>query len=269
MPSIAGPVLPLLRQRLRGVDLRNRLVSSRPTGGRRVVDLGGGAALQLHGRHGAWQRLAPPPARRPRRIRFASSRCSRPALACWALLIPLVLPSSSRRTSPPSAMATAASCCAALVCALILTPPTMLMGATLPVIARWLRRRADGASRTGLDLHRQHRRRRRRHRAGGLLPAARLRHGHRRRRRGRDQPRRRRCRLDDGEPSALRSTWHQHLAPHPLAPDWHRLAPRRTAGPWHLSTSPPPCPASPRSAPKWCGPVSCRCCSAPASTRSR
>ncbi len=37
-----------------------------------------------------------------------------------------------------------------LACALILTPPTMLMGATLPAIARWLDATPNGASRTGL-----------------------------------------------------------------------------------------------------------------------
>ncbi len=38
----------------------------------------------------------------------------------------------------------------ALVCALILTPPTMLMGATLPAIARWLDATPNGAAKTGL-----------------------------------------------------------------------------------------------------------------------
>lgn len=38
----------------------------------------------------------------------------------------------------------------ALVCVVILTPPTMLMGATLPVIARWFETTPGGASRTGL-----------------------------------------------------------------------------------------------------------------------
>jgi len=38
----------------------------------------------------------------------------------------------------------------ALVCVVILTPPTMLMGATLPVIARWLDTTPGGAARTGL-----------------------------------------------------------------------------------------------------------------------
>lgn len=38
----------------------------------------------------------------------------------------------------------------ALVCVVILTPPTMLMGATLPVIARWLETTPGGAARTGL-----------------------------------------------------------------------------------------------------------------------
>ena len=37
-----------------------------------------------------------------------------------------------------------------LVCGLVLAPPTMLMGATLPVVARWLETGRDGASRTGL-----------------------------------------------------------------------------------------------------------------------
>ncbi len=37
-----------------------------------------------------------------------------------------------------------------LVCGLVIAPPTMLMGATLPVVARWLETGRDGAARTGL-----------------------------------------------------------------------------------------------------------------------
>ena len=81
-----------------------------------------------------------------------------------------------------------------LLCAICLLPPTMLMGATLPAIARWI----DDDPRRGLLarllLRRQHRRRRLRLPAGRLLPAARPRHGHGHLRRGGDQPRHRRGR---------------------------------------------------------------------------
>ena len=80
-----------------------------------------------------------------------------------------------------------------IVARICLLPPTLLMGATLPAIARWVRDDARGRLVARLLLRRQHRRRGDRQPARGLLPAARLRHGHRDVRRRRAQRARRRC----------------------------------------------------------------------------
>ena len=72
----------------------------------------------------------------------------------------------------------------ALVAAACLLPPTCAMGATLPVISRWVE--ADAARRfaTGTVLCRQHPRRRRRMPRGRVLSAPRVRHERRDVRRG-------------------------------------------------------------------------------------
>ena len=72
-----------------------------------------------------------------------------------------------------------------LAAAICLLPPTMLMGATLPAIARWVRTHAGRRLVARLLLRRQHRRRGDRQPARRLLPAARARHRVRDLRRGR------------------------------------------------------------------------------------
>ena len=69
--------------------------------------------------------------------------------------------------------------CARLAAGICLLPPTLLMGATLPALSRWVE--IDAARRVvaRVLLRRQHRRRRARLPAGRLLPAPRLRHDHR------------------------------------------------------------------------------------------
>ena len=64
------------------------------------------------------------------------------------------------------------------VAGVCLLPPTLLMGATLPAIARWVETGPAWGVVAGLLLRRQHRRGRVRLPAGRLLPAARPRHGH-------------------------------------------------------------------------------------------
>ena len=64
-----------------------------------------------------------------------------------------------------------------VVCAVCLLPPTLLMGATLPAIARWVETTPQRRFLAGLLLRRQHRRGRVRLPAGGVLSAARPRHG--------------------------------------------------------------------------------------------
>ena len=58
-----------------------------------------------------------------------------------------------------------------------LLPPTILMGATLPAMSRWVESTPDRRVVARLLLRRQHRRRRHRQPARRLLPAARARHG--------------------------------------------------------------------------------------------
>lgn len=71
-------------------------------------------------------------------------------IAGLGVLIPAVLPMVQQAYVAAVGYGFGGVLLRALVCALILTPPTMLMGATLPVIARWLGTTAGGASRTGL-----------------------------------------------------------------------------------------------------------------------
>ena len=73
-----------------------------------------------------------------------------------------------------------------VIAGLCLLPPTILMGATLPAIARWLETTPQGRVVARLLLRRQYRRRGRRQPVGRVLPAARARHGGRDLCRGRD-----------------------------------------------------------------------------------
>ena len=63
-----------------------------------------------------------------------------------------------------------------LLCGLCLLPPTLLMGASLPAMARWVESNAEGRLAAGAALWREYGRRRARLSRGGLLSAAGLRH---------------------------------------------------------------------------------------------
>ena len=97
-----------------------------------------------------------------------------------------------RRTPPGPAPASSASCCAALSPASACCRRRMLMGATLPAIARWVEASPQGVVVARLLLRRQHGGRRDRQPARRLLPAARARHRRSRRYVGRGAERRRR-----------------------------------------------------------------------------
>lgn len=71
-------------------------------------------------------------------------------IAAFGILIPVALPVVHQAYVAVVGYGYGGILLRAFVCALILTPPTMLMGATLPVIARWLAGRREGASETGL-----------------------------------------------------------------------------------------------------------------------
>ena len=66
-----------------------------------------------------------------------------------------------------------------LLCAVCLLPPTILMGASLPAIVRWIEIHAARRLLVGPAVRRQHGGRGVRMPAGGLLSAAHLRHGDR------------------------------------------------------------------------------------------
>ena len=178
------------RERVRRADLRNGLVPSRATGRRRLVDFRRGAAVQLHGRHGArvsWLHPAPGAGHGAHPLRIdcrARSRDRDPRH-----LIPLLLPIVQQVYVAIVGYGFGAVLLRAAVCALILTPPTMLMGATLPID----RPHAERGCAVGRHVYTANL-------AGGaaghgarrLLPAARPRRVRRQRRRSRDQ----RCRRD-------------------------------------------------------------------------
>jgi spermidine synthase len=70
-------------------------------------------------------------------------------IAVLGLLIPFALPVVQQAYVAAVGYGYGGILLRALVCGLVLTPPTMLMGATLPVVARWLSSSRDGASDTG------------------------------------------------------------------------------------------------------------------------
>ena len=101
-------------------------------------------------------------------------------IAACGMLIPIALPLVQQAYLSVVGYGFNAVLLRAAVCAIVLTPPTMLMGATLPVVARLPN--AD----VGRLYTCQPDRRRSRYRAGGLLLAARIRCLRRQRHRDRD-----------------------------------------------------------------------------------
>ena len=97
-------------------------------------------------------------------------------IALFGIAIPIALPYIQQVYLTLAEPGAGAITLRAVVCFLVLTPPTMLMGATLPAIARWRLARRHGAGIGRLALHGQSGRRRHRNAARGLLSAARLRH---------------------------------------------------------------------------------------------
>ena len=178
-PVPAGAAAALRRQRLRRADLRNRLVPAAAAGHRLVGRLARRAARHVHGRHVPRQPAAAALHLGRASIRCASTPSSSSASASSACCCCSACRSSAASTPRGPAPASSASCCAASSPAICLLPPTLLMGATLPAIARWVEDDAEGRVVARLLLRRQHRRRRGRLPARRLLPAARVRHGDR------------------------------------------------------------------------------------------
>lgn len=70
-------------------------------------------------------------------------------IAALGILIPLVLPYVQQAYLTMVGYGYAGVLLRAAACAMVLTPPTMLMGATLPAISRWFDRRDEAASSVG------------------------------------------------------------------------------------------------------------------------
>ena len=66
-------------------------------------------------------------------------------IAAFGILIPLVLPYVQQAYVAMVGYGYAGVLLRATACAVVLTPPTMLMGATLPAISRWFARRSEAA----------------------------------------------------------------------------------------------------------------------------
>ncbi len=119
------------------------------------------------------------------RVRRGSSSASAPSACCVLFGMPLV-GGAYTAWAGGGVVGILLRGVAAAIC---LLPPTLLMGATLPAIARWVEATPRGRVVARVLLRRQHRRRRRRQPARRLLPAARLRHLDHDVRRGRAQRR--------------------------------------------------------------------------------
>ena len=70
-------------------------------------------------------------------------------IAAFGILIPLALPYVQQAYVAMVGYGYAGVLLRATACAVVLTPPTMLMGATLPAIARWFEQRTEAASSIG------------------------------------------------------------------------------------------------------------------------
>ena len=127
------------RQRLRRPDLRGRLVSAPPARHRVVGGVARRAARHVHGRHVSRQPAAAAVHRRRRSIRCGSMRISSSASALFGLVVLFGMPLvGGVYTAIGRHRQASASSCAAIVAGICLLPPTLLMGATLPAIARWV-----------------------------------------------------------------------------------------------------------------------------------
>ena len=151
-------------------------------------------------------------------------------IAFFGIAIPLALPYIQQVYLTLAEPGAGAVTLRAVVCVLVLTPPTMLMGATLPAIARVAGSRHGAERRSDMLYMANLAGGADRHGARGLLPAARLRHGRRDRGRGHAQRHRRgRCsgcmaRLHAPE-ATLRHQRHPRHAPHAVRTVRHRSAP--------------------------------------------
>ena len=190
LPADPGPAL--RRERMRGAHLRSRLVPAAAARDRLVGRLSGRAAGHVHGRHVPRQL---PAAARSVDARYHPLRvyaCLELGIGAAGLLLLWGMPLVNTLYA---AVGGGHIVVRALVAALCLLPPTLLMGATLPAIARWVQTTPAGVSWLGVFYAGNIGGRGARQPARRLLPAARLRHGDRDLRGGRPERDRRADRL--------------------------------------------------------------------------
>ena len=161
------------------LDLRSRLVPAPPTRHRFVGGVARRAARHVHGRHVSRQLPVCPATCRRASIRCASTPTWSWASALLGLLILFGMPVLSNIYIAWGGSGPIGLLFRGVAASICLLPPTILMGATLPAMSRWVETSPQGVAwlgyfyggNTGGAVDRQPARR--------LLPAARPRHGDR------------------------------------------------------------------------------------------
>ena len=138
-------------QRLLGPDLRNRLVPDAATGHRIDHRLAGASCWPPTWEACAWAACGLPRFRRARQHPLKVYACA--GAGHRRLRHPGDCPAAAHQPgllSPAWSTACRACCCAAFFSTIILLPPTVLMGASLPAIVRWVKSTPRGVSWWGL-----------------------------------------------------------------------------------------------------------------------
>ena len=105
-----------------------------------------GSARHLHGRHVPWQPVAAAHHRRPTGIRSASMPVSSWASASSALALLFGMPLVGGAYTAWAGGGVSGILLRGVAAGVCLLPPTLLMGATLPAIARWVETTPQGVS---------------------------------------------------------------------------------------------------------------------------
>ena len=149
--SLSGSVAPAVcRQRLRGADLRDRLVPVAATGDRLLGRVAGIAARGLHGRPVSGQRRFAAAGLRRGIIRMRVYALLELGIAAFGIIALFGVPFVGRIYVAGATSGLAGLVLRGAVAAVCLLPPTFLMGASLPAIARWVETTPRGVSWLGL-----------------------------------------------------------------------------------------------------------------------
>ena len=137
-PMAAGPAAALHRVGLCGTHLRGRLVSTASAVGRFLGGLARDPARHFHGRHVPRQL----PAAAIHQPSLSSASCLRHlelGIGAFGLIVLWVVPLIGGFYTTIAGTGQASLFLRAIVAGICLLPPTILMGATLPAIARWVK----------------------------------------------------------------------------------------------------------------------------------